>query len=121
MDNYNNELLSKQSTGVSLNRLDMMVSAMWEIILEKGCTREQMNAKLDEVREKKISLDPGQTMVICPNCGKKVTEGLKTPFEGKCLYCGTIVTIYPGDHIEEQEEASDKNASDPLFGDEPLF
>ena len=30
----------------------------------------------------------------------KVTEGIRTPFEGKCVYCGKTLAIYPGDNVE---------------------
>lgn len=96
----NRELNRTAATGSSLNRMDMLVSAMWELMLEKGFTREQMNAKLDQIKAANPSADPKQNVVLCPDCGMKVTEGAHTPFEGKCLYCGRTVTIYPGDNLE---------------------
>ena len=99
-DNFKRDLNKTAVSGSSLSKMDMLVSAMWELMLEKGFTREQLNAKLDHIRETNPTVDPKQTVVKCPECGAKVTEGLRTPFEGKCIYCGNTVTIYPGDNIE---------------------
>lgn len=123
-DTYYNDLTRAEASGSSLNRMDMMVSAMWELMLEKGFTREQLNAKLDRIRDTNSVLDPKQNVVICPSCGKKVTEGMKTPFEGKCLYCGNVVTIYPGDGIDittgEPKNASESSSDPILEEDAPI-
>ena len=100
MDNFMRESGKIERNGAAVNRLDVMVSAMWELMLEKGFTREQMNAKLDKVKEQKMTLDPQHNRVTCPACGKIINEALMTPFEGKCIYCGHKVMIYPGDSIE---------------------
>ena len=39
-----------------------MVAAMWELMLDKGFTREQLDAKLDKIKEQKITLDPWYNM-----------------------------------------------------------
>ena len=99
-ENYKRELNKAAASGSSLNKMDMLVSAMWELMLEKGFTREQLNAKLDHIKETHPAVDANQAVVTCPECGMKVTEGIRTPFEGKCVYCGKTVAIYPGDNIE---------------------
>lgn len=105
MDNYNRESGMIDRNGNTINRLDVMVSAMWELMLEKGFTREQLNAKLDEIKEQKVSLDPWHNRVVCPSCGKMISEAPATPFEGKCIFCGHKVTIYPGDSIEFKKDS----------------
>ncbi len=106
MDNYLNELNDVEASSSSVNRMDMMVTAMWELLIEKGYSREQLNAKLDEVRERKMTLDPKMTRVLCPNCGKTINENPASPFEGTCLYCGTTVKMFPGDSLEFAKEGS---------------
>lgn len=107
MDGFINELSSVGASSSSVNRMDMMVTAMWELLIEKGYSREELNAKLDAVRERKMTLDPKLTRVLCPNCGKTVNENPAAPFEGTCLYCGTSVKIFPGESIEFiRDEAS---------------
>ena len=122
MDNFNSKSESMNKSRVTLNSLDIMVSAMWELMLEKGFTREQMNAKIDEIKERKVTLDPQRTRAKCPGCGRLVSESPKTPFEGKCFYCGQTVTIYPGDSIDfaGNDDPSSDNGS-PAFDDQDLF
>jgi predicted RNA-binding Zn-ribbon protein involved in translation (DUF1610 family) len=122
MDNYNRESYKIDRSGNAVNRLDVMVSAMWELMLEKGFTREQLNAKLDTIKEQRITLDPRLTRVECPKCGKLISENAATPFEGKCLYCGQKVTIYPGNSREfkkDNEPLQDNGSS--AFDDQDQF
>lgn len=137
INNIDDKIRRAEESGANLNKLDMMVCAMWELMLEKGFTREQMNAKLDHVREINETLAARKNVILCPNCGKKIIENTRTPFEGTCLYCGKTVTIYPGDSIEiKGAEAQPDPSSDPLadmdqpmqeinrpsiFGDQGLF
>lgn len=100
MDNFINAKGQLERNAASTDRLDVMVVAMWELMLDKGFTREQLNAKLDKIKEQKITLDPQYNRVICPDCGRIVNESQTKPFEGKCIYCGHEVMIYPGDSIE---------------------
>ncbi|MBO4473902.1 MAG: hypothetical protein J5750_03205 [Clostridiales bacterium] len=105
-DNYRQELNKNATAGSSLSKMEMLVSAMWELMLEKGFTREQLNAKLDRVRETNPMSGGKQAVGLCPECKTKVTENPRTPFEGKCIYCGNTVTIYPGDSIENTYNGS---------------
>lgn len=97
-----------------MRKMDLMVLAMWEILEEKGFTHEELVGKLEEVKERKETLDARENIVLCPKCRKKVKESYKTPFEGTCMYCGTKVAIYPGSNIEEEPEVEPE--PDPLAG-----
>ena len=113
MDNYMRESGTIERNGNNVNRLDVMVSAMWELMLEKGYTREQLNAKLDKVKEQKITLDPQLNRVVCPACGKTISEIPSKPFEGKCIYCGHTLTIYPGDSVLFEKDSEALPADSP--------
>ena len=113
MDNFMRESGKIERNVNTVNRLDVMVSAMWELMLEKGFTREQLNAKLDKVKEQRITLDPQQNRVVCPACGKSVGEIPSKPFEGKCIYCGHTVTIYPGDSVFFEKDSETLPADSP--------
>lgn len=113
MDNYMRESGKIERNGNNVNRLDVMVSAMWELMLEKGYTREQLNAKLDKVKEQKITLDPQLNRVVCPACGKTISEIPSKPFEGKCIYCGHTLTIYPGDSVLFEKDSEALPADSP--------
>lgn len=65
MDSFIRDNGKIERNDVNVNRLDAMVSAMWELLIEKGYTREELNAKLDKVKEQKLTLDPQRTKVIC--------------------------------------------------------
>ena len=122
MDNYNRERDIIDKSNVTVNNLDIMVSAMWELMLEKGFTREQMNAKLDKIIEQKTTLDPQQSTIVCSTCGKVIGESQKTPFEAKCLYCGNTTKIYPGDSITfNKDNSSLSDNSSSTFDDLDLF
>ncbi len=116
MDSFIRDNGKIERNDVNVNRLDAMVSAMWELLIEKGYTREELNAKLDKVKEQKLTLDPQRTKVICPVCGKTVSDIPSLPFEGKCIYCGHTMMIYPGDSIlseKDSEPLPDNDPSDP--------
>lgn len=114
MDNFMRDSGKIERNDAMVNRMDVMVSAMWELMLEKGFTREQLNAMLYKVKEQGVTLDPQHNRVVCPICGKTINEITSKPFEGKCLYCGHTITIYPGDSImfkKDSEPLPDNNPS----------
>ena len=113
MDNFNRDSAKLERNGNTVNRLDVMVCAMWELMLEKGYTREQLNAKLDKVKEQKITLDPQLNRVVCPACGKSIGEVPSKPFEGKCIYCGHTLAIYPGDSVLFEKDSESLPADAP--------
>ncbi len=119
---YYNEREKIDISDAEVMRLDMMVSAMWELMLDKGFTREQLNAKLDKVREQRITLDPNKSTIVCSKCGKLIGESSKNPFGAKCLYCGNEMTIYPGDSIEFNKDSNpDSDNSSSEFDDLDQF
>ena len=97
----------------AIRKMDLMVCAMWEILEEKGFSKEELVNKLEDVKERRETLDARENIVLCPKCHKKVKESYKTPFEGTCMYCGTKVAIYPGSNIEEEVKEEEP---DPLAG-----
>ena len=68
-----------------IDRLTLVIQAMWSLLEEQGLTQEQLEARLLELDasdgrvDGRLTLDP-QT---CPECGAKVNRGL-----GKCQFCG---------------------------------
>ena len=117
MDNFMRENGKIERNDVMVNRMDVMVSAMWELMLEKGFTREQLNAKLDKVKEQRLTLDPQLNKVVCPACGKTVSEIPSKPFEGSCIYCGQRITIYPGASILFARDSESLPGNDPSTPD----
>lgn len=114
LNSIDDNIRKMEESGSNINRLDLMVSAMWELMMEKGFTREQLNSKLDSLKDSGNSLEARKNAIMCPKCGKKVFENPRTPFEGTCLYCGHIVTIYPGESVEfKGNEVESKPAGDP--------
>ena len=116
MDNFDRKNGNINRDRTTVNSLDIMVSAMWELMIEKGFSREQLNAKLDEIKEQRVTLDPRQSKVVCPGCGRTVSEVKTKPFEGTCIYCGQKVKIYPGDSIvfaKDTESITDNGLSTP--------
>ena len=81
-------------------KIELMLRTLWEILGKMGVSGEEIQAKMQEIQARGMSLEPLDNLVICPTCGKKVPESSHKPFEGTCIYCGTTVPIYPGDSIE---------------------
>ena len=94
MNNFDRKNGNIDRDRITVNSLDIMVSAMWELMVENGFSREQLNAKLDKIKEQNVTLDPRLSKVVCPVCGKIASEVKTTPFEGNCIYCGHKMTIY---------------------------
>jgi len=71
-----------------IDRLVMLVQAMWAILKEEGFTDEQLAAKLVEIDEADGSLDGRRTRraADCRSCGSKVAAGL-----ANCQFCGAAV------------------------------
>ncbi len=81
-------------------KIELMVRTLWEMLEKMGVSSEEIQAKMQQIQERGISLEPLDNLVLCPTCGKKIKESSHKPFEGTCIYCGTTVPIYPGDSIE---------------------
>ena len=58
MDNFDRKNANIDRDRTDLGSLDIMVSAMWELMVEKGFSRDELNAKLDKIKEQKVTLDP---------------------------------------------------------------
>ena len=116
MDEFDSKSSNLDRSRTTVNSLDLMVSAMWELLIEKGFSREELNAKLDKIKEQRVTLDPQFNKVECPACGRILSEQKMTPFEGSCIYCGHKMTIYPGDSVlfaKDTEHITDDGFSTP--------
>ena len=71
-----------------IDKLAMIVRAMWALLEGQGLTPDQLIAKLEEIDLLDGTVDdqvrPG--VVDCPSCHSKVAIGLKA-----CQFCGTEV------------------------------
>lgn len=71
-----------------IDRLAMIIRALWALLEEQGLTADQLTAKIEELDMGDGELD-GQVRhqpVDCPKCDSKVAPGLKM-----CQYCGAEV------------------------------
>lgn len=78
-----------------VDRLAMVVSALWHVLEDAGFTTDQLEAKLRELdladgeadgRMRQLPLD-------CRSCGSKVAPGLSN-----CQFCGGRVRVDDDDH-----------------------
>jgi len=82
-----------------LDRLVMILRAMWALMEEQGMTPEQLMAKIEEI-DLQDGIADGQVrpeLAECPSCQSKVAPGLRA-----CQLCGTEVrpdTGHPLGHI----------------------
>ncbi|MGD2102729.1 MAG: hypothetical protein PVG83_10915 [Acidimicrobiia bacterium] len=77
-----------------IDSMAMIMRAMWALLEERGLTKEQLIAKLDEL-DMADGVDDGRMRrgaVDCPSCDSKVAPGLT-----KCQFCGAEVAP-PDDH-----------------------
>jgi hypothetical protein len=88
--------LSADAIGSLEERLDRMVvviEAMWSLLQEHGYTDEQLATRIREIDEADGTADGRRTLapVTCPGCEAKVAPGL-----ARCQICGTETGITPG-------------------------
>ena len=70
-----------------LDRLTMVIEAMWTLLREQGLTDEQLAAKVEELDK----MDGGaRTASRCPSCGAAVTRA-----EDHCQFCGQEMAVTP--------------------------
>ena len=71
-----------------IDRLVLLVQAMWALLSEEGFTDEQLAAKILEMDLADGAEDGRRTPRAsdCPTCGSKVAAGLKM-----CQFCGTAL------------------------------
>ncbi|MEX2650929.1 MAG: hypothetical protein WD473_00580 [Acidimicrobiia bacterium] len=81
-----------------IDKLAMIVRAIWALMEGQGLTADQLIAKLEEIDLLDGVIDdrvrPG--IVECPSCQSKVAIGLKA-----CQFCGTVVRTETGHPLGE--------------------
>ncbi|MGI9584662.1 MAG: hypothetical protein ACR2N7_03635 [Acidimicrobiia bacterium] len=71
-----------------VDRLILVVDAMWSLLEDSGYTDEQLRARIEQIDSADGVLDGKRTPQIaqCSGCGAKVAAGLAT-----CQFCGASV------------------------------
>ena len=71
-----------------IDRLAMIVRAMWELLEEQGMTPEQLVEKLEamDLVDGEADGQMRQAPIDCPACDSKVAPGL-----AKCQFCGVAI------------------------------
>jgi hypothetical protein len=79
-----------------VDRLILVVDAMWSLLEESGYTDEQLIARIQEIDSADGAVDGKRTAQItqCLGCGAKVAAGLAT-----CQFCGASVPDQPSDPL----------------------
>lgn len=75
-------------TNERLDRLVVVVEAMWSLLEESGYTKEQLDERIRQM-DLRDGIDDGRVQrqrVRCPNCDSMVVAGT-----GHCQICGTEV------------------------------
>jgi hypothetical protein len=70
-----------------LDRLTMVIEAMWILLREQGLTDEQLAAKVEELAEMNGGV---RTTTRCPSCGAAVSRT-----EDHCQFCGQEMAVTP--------------------------
>jgi hypothetical protein len=85
-------VIEAQELDERLDRMLLVIQAMWDLLKEKGYTDEQL---LEKIRE--IDLDDGvedghrtAALVKCSKCGSAVARNLP-----RCQFCGTETLLPP--------------------------
>ncbi len=68
-----------------IDRLTMVMEAMWSLLVEQGFTEEQLAARIEELDMSDGSMDGRKIPPAdqCPECGAVVSRGV-----GRCQFCG---------------------------------
>jgi hypothetical protein len=76
-----------------IDRLAMIVRAMWALLEEEGYTADRLVAKLEELDllDGEIDGQVSQQALDCPSCQSKVASGLRS-----CQFCGETVRTEDG-------------------------
>ena len=78
-----------------IDRMLLLIEAMWSLLKEQGFTDEQLAGRLAELDHGDGICDGRRTpqTKVCRECGSKVAAGLKA-----CQFCGTAVAadLAPG-------------------------
>jgi len=118
----NSERLDRTNSSIGelkcdIMRLEITVKALCKVLMEKGVTAAEINAKIEEVIDSKPKNNYQKNMKPCPGCGRTIQESGKTPMLGRCLFCGEEVRFYP--YIEDESaeaQAEQTQNDDPLSG-----
>ena len=76
-----------------VDRLLLVIEAMWGMMKEQGLTDEQLAARISESDNSDGIVDGRRVLpaVTCKSCGSKVMGGLP-----RCQICGTETGVIPG-------------------------
>ena len=76
-----------------VDRLLMVVEALWSLLREQGLSDEQLAARIKELDLADGSIDGRRThpATVCRSCESKVPAGLP-----RCQICGTETGLVPG-------------------------
>ncbi|MBR5976050.1 MAG: hypothetical protein IK020_12855 [Clostridiales bacterium] len=98
-DRTQNSILADKEDELKTHRQKIvyMIRVLWECLMEMGVTREDVDRKMQEIEERGWTINPSGYYRMCPDCGKKVFDYTSRVFEATCVYCGTVVPMYPGD------------------------
>ena len=76
--------------------LEIMLQAMYRVMVEQGIDPKLFEAKIDEVMKERGPVPPVKIRSkTCPKCRKAGERSANVPLLVKCMYCGTGVPFYP--------------------------
>lgn len=81
-----------------LDKLALIIRALWALLEEQGMTADQLVAKIEEVdmRDGKLDGQVRQQPTDCRSCQSKVAPGLAT-----CQFCGARVRFDGGHPLSD--------------------
>lgn len=81
-----------------IDKLAMIVRAIWALLEGKGLTADQLIAKLEEIDglDGMIDSQLRPRVLECPSCQSKVAVGLEA-----CQFCGTKVRTEHGQPLDQ--------------------
>ena len=103
----------------AINRLDILVYALFKLLKEKGVTEDELTDTIDGIIKERNSDVYEYNAVMCSNCNKPLQESKQIPMLGKCLYCGEQHVLYPYPkeapvaEVSETDSASEKKILEP--------
>ncbi|MGI9665714.1 MAG: hypothetical protein ACR2N2_01255 [Acidimicrobiia bacterium] len=79
-----------------VDRLILVIDAMWSLLEESGYTDEQLIARIQHIDEQDGQLDGRRTPLAsdCSKCGAKVAPGLDA-----CQFCGAAIAATKPDPL----------------------
>lgn len=98
-----------ENMGLMVEKLDLTINALLEILIEQGVEKKHIYDKIDEIIARRLEDPYAIDFRVCPKCQHKITESNKTPMRGTCFFCGHKEAFYPYDDearkaaVEEQK------------------